>query len=504
MDQTSLAVMKSCIYSKEVFQRKKRIGRSRAHNDFSHGVRGDALRMSEHNLDDTEVRDQELSTVSLDKDTFHGGDPMFRNFILMSVFFTLNMGCVTTLTAVAANALGSDLGSNNQAALYGTLMFSSLFLAAYSVDAFGPKMCLVCSNVAVFVSYLGVIIATNTSDPTTKSLTCIGGAAIAGLGLGLGWAGQGVYFGRAAIKYARGNRLKLSGVSTEFGSYFAAIFLGLEVALKVGSTLIRLFSGSGLFFIVYAILAGSSALAMLTVEDMKDGGMLAAATADEKYLLAIMYNQAGKVGGLIMANRKLQLMAIAQFAFGIYTVFLNFTINSRVLVLHFDPAYIGLFSALGAIPWVSLFRSNLNSFFGESSKSFVMILMTFAMVTISAPFVVLGPEDFSKGGVIFLYFAAGVARSSYEFANRSIFVDFFPNDKEAAMPSIFLLSSVATVICFAAFQIESFTITLQALLLLSMSGGALAAYRLAHQIYLGDLAAAAASESNSAGGYVQM
>jgi hypothetical protein len=429
---------------------------------------------------------EEFKEESPQRDSFTGSDHVYRDFVLMSIFFTLNMGCVTTLTAVASNELGKDLGGDQQAALYASLMVSSLFLAAYCVSTFGPKLCLICSNACVFFSYIGVIIAINTDDPSAKSLAAISGAAVAGLGLGLGWAGQGVYFGRAATKYARGARLHLRGVSTMFGSNFAAIFLGIEVALKVGSTVIRLLAGSSLFFTVYTILAGVSTIGICFVPDVKNAGTIDSLADDEPDLLTIMYNQAGQVGTLLATNRKLQLMAIPQFAFGIYTVFLNGSINSRVLIMHFNPAYIGLFSALGAIPWVSFVRSRLDSAFGDESKSVVMALMTCAFVAIASPLVILQPDQVSKVGVFFLYFSAGIARSSYEFANRSIFVDFFPHDQPAAMPSIFLLQGLATVLCFVTFQFDAFTLKLQALLLLVVACAALAAYRVAFQMYLAE------------------
>jgi hypothetical protein len=421
------------------------------------------------------------------KNEFRGGDVILRNFILMAVCFTLNMGCVTTLQAVASSELGKELYANCQSTMYAVLMISSLFLAAYSVDTFGPKVSLIISNASVFISYVGFIIAINTSNSTIKVVTGMGGAAIAGLGLGIGWAGQGVYFGRAAIQYTRVSRLKLANVSTVFGSYFAAIFLGLEVILKVGSTLIRGYSSSNAFFIVYTTLAAISTIGLVFIKDIEDGSKSGTATIAEKQLLGAICEKAGKVSGLLMTNRKLQLMALTQFAFGIYVAFLNFTITSRVLILHFDPSYIGLFSALSAIPWISFARSYIDNAFGEWSKSFVMVLMTGAYIAISIPFVFMRPEDVSKAGVFSLYICAGLARSSYEFANRSIFVDFFPDDKEAAMPSILLLSAIATVAGFSAFsQIEAFTVALQALLLLSLAVAALLAYRVAYLIYLGE------------------
>jgi hypothetical protein len=120
-----------------------------------------------------------------------------------------------------------------------------------------------------------------------------------------------------------------------------------------------------------------------------------------------------------------------------------------------------LFAALGAVPWVSFFHGSIDRMFGTHAKSAVLTLMVLSFCALSAPFLVQKPHLFSRGQVVALYFVAGVARSSYEFANRSIFVDFFPDDKEVAMPCILLLSSITTVIGFISFQVYnmySFTI----------------------------------------------
>jgi hypothetical protein len=328
---------------------------------------------------------------------------------------------------------------------------------------------------------LGATAAKYASSDAIKYAGAIGGAAIGGLGIGLGWAGQGVYFGRAAAKYAKAEGIDLSEASTMFGSYFAGIFLGFEVTLKVGSSVIQLLGGMPEFFIAYCALALGSTFAMMFVGDMPDDD---ATLRPGVSMLQVMGSNAVSVFAFLARERKVQLLAFIQFAFGFYMVFLNFYINAQVVPPVFQSEYIGLFAALGAVPWLSFFNKTIERMFGVYSKAAVLTLMVISFCTLAAPFLVDDDHEFTKPQVIGLYLAAGVARSSYEYANRSVFVDFFPNDKEVAMPCILLLSSLTTVIGFITFQ--HLRAAIQALIVCCVSVLALLLYRGAHEIWVNE------------------
>ena len=124
--------------------------------------------------------------------------------------------------------------------------------------------------------------------------------------------------------------------------------------------------------------------------------------------------------------------------------------------------------------------------------------MVITICAMAAPFLVEArAHHYSKASVFLLYFVAGVARSSYEFANRSIFVDFFPDDKEEAMPCILLLSSITTVAGFIGFQ--HVAVQVQAVVVLATSVIALLAYRVALGIWLSELAGKEVEEDGAVG-----
>ena len=97
------------------------------------------------------------------------GPVIRQRFIFTSLCFSLNIGTVTTLTAVASAQLGPKLGGFNIAVLYGTMVFSSMFFANWAVDLFGCKRCLVIGCSGFFIFTVGVtILATSTPRSCLK------------------------------------------------------------------------------------------------------------------------------------------------------------------------------------------------------------------------------------------------------------------------------------------------------------------------------------------------
>jgi hypothetical protein len=438
-------------------------------------------------------RDSDVYLFMTDAAKAKESNRLLRNFLLMSAWFTANKACVTVVTSVAVSELGADIGGYNQAGLYGSLGLSSLFFANWAVLQFGPKWCLVIDCTSSFILMLGVTVARFSDNEALKYGGAVGGSIIAGTGIAWGWSGQGVYFGRVAQKYAKIEGMDLVAVSTKFGSYFAGIFLGLEVLAKVMATVIQLvFKDVKVFFIVYCAVALLSTVAIAFIEDMPDPQQHQRDSVARASMLSMMHAKASAVFMFLLTEPKMQLMAGIQFSFGFYMVFLNEYINASVTSNVFGKAYIGLFAALGAVPWVSMCHNKIDDFFGEHSKSAVLVLMTVGFCAIAAPFLAPQPADqsqFPHFAVFLLYLAAGVARSSYEFSNRSIVVDFFPNDKEAAMPCIYIFNSLATVTGFLAFP--HLPVELQATVVVVSSVAGLIAYYFAVKIYLRERAAAA-------------
>jgi hypothetical protein len=332
------------------------------------------------------------------------------------------------------------------------------------VQKYGTKKCLVGGGFCFVVFVISTSVAA--SIPAIKYPVAIIGALIGGTGSGVMWTGQGVYYARTCDVYSSRTGLSIEESSNKFGGIFATVYLLAELVLKgMSSPLIALVGDKGLFF-TYCTLAVVSVAALSQMTDIDalspscappkpkrskygsiaDEGMVDDAPVDDPF--ATMK----AVINLFMTERKLQLMAMTQIAFGFYVPFLNYYLDGRVIPIRLGKEYIGIFAtitvAVGAV--ISYYSPTINRHFG---KSFTLALGALSFMALAAPFMAMSAPAYEATvfELFLVYFLAGFGRASYESANKSIFVDFFPNDKEAAFPNIMLLSGIATFFGFMVF-----------------------------------------------------
>ena len=162
---------------------------------------------------------------------------IFRGFVYMSVMFSLNHGTVTAVLALASAEFGARLGGASAGTLYVVYTSSALLAAPAAVARLGAKRALVaglslyCCYVASFLVALEAV--------AVRAPAAIVGAAIGGVGGGLIWTAQGVYFARAALSYARASATAPEAANATLSGVFATLYLGLEVAMKLLSSLAR-------------------------------------------------------------------------------------------------------------------------------------------------------------------------------------------------------------------------------------------------------------------------
>jgi MFS family permease len=158
---------------------------------------------------------------------------IFVQFALFSLYFSGCLCTVTTLTAVASAQLGPKIGAYNVAVLYGTMVFSSLFLSSAAVQRYGPKACLVLGTFSMSMYVTSFAVAVH--DTRYAWPVVLVGAAIGGLGSGIMWTGQGVHFAQYSRQFATFKGISLEAASNSLGAVFASLYLGGEMAGKVQS-----------------------------------------------------------------------------------------------------------------------------------------------------------------------------------------------------------------------------------------------------------------------------
>ena len=130
---------------------------------------------------------------------------VYRNFVLMTILFSIHHACVVSCLSLATARLGANVGATQSSILYVTYTGSALIGATYMVKRWGPHgalvtgMFLYCFYVAAF----GVAATTTTTTSTTTAAVAYAGATLGGLGAGLVWTAQGSFFAQAAQAHAR-------------------------------------------------------------------------------------------------------------------------------------------------------------------------------------------------------------------------------------------------------------------------------------------------------------
>jgi uncharacterized membrane protein len=191
---------------------------------------------------------------------------LWYRFALMSLYFSMCMGTVTTLTAVASAELGSKIGAYNLATLYGNMCLSSLLLSSWAVKKFGPKYCLIGGMSAMSVYVISFAVAVTQQEYAWPAVLV--GAGLGGWGAGILWNGQAVYFASCSHRYASRKGVPLETATNNLGSVFATLFLGFEVVLKVASSPMLSRYGTQSLFEAYSVIAVGSTLAMCTITDI--------------------------------------------------------------------------------------------------------------------------------------------------------------------------------------------------------------------------------------------
>jgi MFS family permease len=136
----------------------------------------------------SEIDSARLTGVRSELDSSKARD-IRGNFILMSIAFSSNHGCVMTASDFASSDFPNS-GNMSNGALYATYCFSALFLSGAVMAVLGTKRTLICGLVQYTIYVMTFFVAAEINS----GFLIILGAAFSGFGGGYLWVAQGVYF----------------------------------------------------------------------------------------------------------------------------------------------------------------------------------------------------------------------------------------------------------------------------------------------------------------------
>jgi len=371
-----------------------------------------------------------------------------RQFTIVATLFALNHGTVTTPLVYATSTLRDTAAYNGNALLYVATLVSSLFCGPGVVGKLGAKRALMLSMVLYTLYVLLFALAANvcTGPLQNEALACddealqaalfIFGSMLGGLGAGIMWTTQGVFFADYAQAIAQDTGAEVSAKTGELGGWFGVVYLGFEVLSKLAATLCE--KGFGLqprmFFFGFAVVAAATVVGLFLTNMRSATGSGGACTA--KLLQAVQ----------LFPDPKIWLLSFTNLTFGFAAAFLNGYVNQNYTKVQLSTGLIGFLAAITAT--VAATGSHLFSRVSQKTgKGPVVLLGSLCFLLI--PFCVLtfDVSDWGYGLVIF-YVLQGLGRAVYESTNKAVFADFFPQNAPGAFANCIMQSSLSMALCF--------------------------------------------------------
>jgi len=421
------------------------------------------------------------------------GQTTLVNFILMSIYFSANHGCVVACLSLATARLGST-GAWQSAILYFTYTMSAILGATYFVKRLGARNALV-GGMLLYCVYVGCFLVATLLDDNGQGSATIGttyaagiGGAIGGIGAGFLWTAQGTYFGRASEEYSQYTGKDIADSNSKLAGIFAFIYLMEEVVLRLlSSFLIEIELSWSLVFGLYTTVAILSTFFMSFVRNYHSSEsdnnsssdivteipatIIASETESSSVSLTREINNADNNNHadyqqqqqqqsiwykltasyqILRNDPKMKYMIGLNSVFGLTSAFLNSYVNGEVIpvVLQDDSSKtIGLFTAHSSIVAAImsfLFGTYLSPRIGNGP---ILIFGAVCFFGVVSPFVIEpNANQWNWGWLLLVYTLHGMGRATFEGTLKATFADFFPDEKEGAFANIILQNGLSGTI----------------------------------------------------------
>jgi MFS family permease len=363
------------------------------------------------------------------------------HFIVMSILFSCNHGCVVSCLGLATARLGS-LGAGQSGMLYLSYTLSGLLGSTYVVKRLGSRDALI-AGMGAYIAYVGCfwLASILLLGGVLQGVIVYLGALIGGIGAGFLWTAQGSYLSSAAQQYAHCSRQCTTLATSKLAGIFAFFYLALEVILKVLSTaLLQAGFVWSTIFEVYAFITALSAILMVFVPRINVVDPAGVSTSTTLYKVTAAWQ-------LLITDPKMKYMIGLNAVFGFSAAFINSYVNGEVVrvVLQDDQSkYIGIMtagmSALAAL--MSLFFTKVTK---TTGKGPILLVGALCFGFVALPFLIFpGIENWNWMALAFVYAMQGTGRSTFEGTLKATFADYFAYEKEGAFANIILQNGLAS------------------------------------------------------------
>jgi MFS family permease len=397
------------------------------------------------------------------------------NFIVMSLFFSLNLASCTTVISFAAADFAS-VGNYSNGLVFLGYMLSALFLAKVVIAWGGSKTGLLV-GLCGYTCYLVMYFVCALLGPEQAGWLVLVGSCIGGVGSGVVWVSQGTYMTESAALYAVAAGIPQEQATSVMSWTFATTFAVFEVVMtSVGAVIKQSFGNEGTK-LMYGVLACFGLLSILGVSRV-----LVLKKEKEDITRVMVLDKALAGIRLLRADLKMILMLPYQIAFSFNGAFLNGFISPQVTAMVLSNATIGYFSSLIALT-AALVSFGAGCFIQRTGIKWpLMLLGAVAFFALAFPFLIQGDaSDYTSWKVMLLYIALGVGRGTWESSNKAVVADLFGARSSAGFANIMLADGVSSAVAY--FLFPSLTPYTKALVCCVVSVIGFACYYAAHILH---------------------
>ncbi|MDA9686868.1 hypothetical protein N9U05_00075 [bacterium] len=337
----------------------------------------------------------------------YAASTIMTNFIVFTLFFSLNLSCVTTVVSFAAADFAS-IGNYSNGLLYAGYTLSALFLAKVVIALGGTKTGLLV-GLGGYCIYLLAYFICELVGPEETGWIVLAGSFVGGVGSGIVWVSQGAYMSESATLYADAADIAPEQATGLMSTRFATIFLIFEVVMKTLGALIKSFGGEEGTKVMYGVLACCGLVSILGVSRV-----LVLKKEKEEVTSAMVLNKAGAGIKLLSTDPKMALMLPYQFAFSLNAAFLNGFISPQVTATVLSNAAIGYFTGIVALV-AAIVSYGAGKFIKRTGLKWPLMLQgALAFFALAVPFLIQTDASAytSIWKIVLLYIAQGVGRGA--------------------------------------------------------------------------------------------
>jgi MFS family permease len=367
-----------------------------------------------------------------------GAQRVWRNFVLFSVLVAAVPSAALACLALASARLGSILGSWQSSVLYITYTSSAVLgLTSWTGKRLGSKRA-VTVGMILFGAYVASF-GLSTVHPQFAQAWALSGAALGGVGAGVLWTSQGVYFTQASEDYSLRVGQNWEASTSLLGGIFAFVFLGEETVLNLLSTfMIRVLKVSWeAVFVIYSCIVIVAIMGMYRVHEYPT--VFDDSTQPCSTFTATV--------SLLLRDAKMKYMIGLNAAFGFSGAFLNSFVSGEVVPMALqdsNSSYVGVLVALhgGVAALASIGFSRMAQ---HTGKGPILILGAVAFALVALPFLCRPAlESWNWQLLVAVYSLQGIGRATFEGTLKATFADYFSYEKEGAFANIILQNGLAS------------------------------------------------------------